>query len=810
MAALRITIRSSLRRGWLGALALALLVGIAGGAVLTAWAGARRTASAFTRLQHAVHAADVTVAQNLDVTSGATGAADFSDLATLPGVARAGQMSGFGLTAWTGGPPSDDNFDAYAVAPRDEEVGRSFDGPLVLDGRLPAAGAADEVVMNDAALRGLNAQGFDARVGGRVPLAWFNFSVMNAAGQRIGDRQPTSAELAEVFHAFDARIVGRVRLPEEIVANENQDISAILLSPAFARAHSSDASFSVESIALRDQSDLPGFEDAARARHPGTSLRFSTPADAGDAFDAAVGPYVDTLHLFALIVAATAFLVLAQALVRQARAAAGDAPTLQALGLPRRHVAAGIATRGMLTVGVAVVIAISTAVVASRWFPLGAARPAEPAPGVDVDAVVLAVGVLVVVVALGLTVAIASLRAVPVTRDATARTSRPRPGHRVDLVTPTVPSTIGVAHAFDRRSRVSVGATLTGVIIAIATCTAALGFGAAIDRLVSRPAHWGWHWNALYDTYESRLNSATVKALDSRPEITGLTVGARGTVRIGGTSLAALGLNVRRGSAYPETISGRLPREPDEIAFGGRTLRALGVSVGDRISGRDAQNRPVSLSVVGEVVVPPSLDLSENHRLGESAVLTLAGLAEFDPHAPTSFALVNYRDSHSATLAAVDKSFSDSGSFLDAQRPSEITSYERLRATPLILAALLGLLAVGVLGHALVSSVRARRKEHAVLKALGFVRLQVASVVVWEATVLVVVASVIGITLGVGASRVVWRRFVDDLGVQSASVVPVLALFGLVLVLLALANAIAALPARRAARLAPATALRSE
>jgi len=132
-------------------------------------------------------------------------------------------------------------------------------------------------------------------------------------------------------------------------------------------------------------------------------------------------------------------------------------------------------------------------------------------------------------------------------------------------------------------------------------------------------------------------------------------------------------------------------------------------------------------------------------------------------------------------------------------------------STPItILAALLGLLAIGVLGHALVSSVRARRNELAVLKALGFVRMQIASVVAWEATILVVVASVIGISLGVGASRVVWRRFVDDLGVRSGSVVPTPAVVGLVLVLLVLANAIAALPARRAARLAPAAVLRSE
>ena len=550
--------------------------------------------------------------------------------------------------------------------------------------------------------------------------------------------------------------------------------------------------------------------NAARARHADGALRFNTPAATRHAFDAAVGPYVDTLHLFALIAAVTAFLVLAQALVRQARAAAGDAPTLRALGLSRRHVAAGVAARGLLTVSIAVVVATATAVIGSRWFPVGAARRAEPAPGVHIDAVVFVVGVVVMLLALGLTVAIASLRAVPEAPEAGEAAAGSRRTRQVDLVAPTVASTIGVAHVFDRRSRASVSTTLVGVIVAIATGTAALGFGAALQHLVARPAQWGWHWDAMYDTYESGLAPATATALNKRPEISALTVGTRGTISVRGSSLAALGMSVRRGSAYPETIKGRFPSGKGEVAFGARTLRTLGLSIGDRVEGRDSHGRSVPLAVVGEVVVPPSLDLSENHRLGESAVLTAAGLGELDPAATPSFALVNYRDSERATLAAVEKSFSDTGSFLSAQRPSEIISYDRVRAMPILLASLLGLLAVGVLGHALVSSVRARRKELAVLKALGFVRAQVAAAVAWEATVLVLVAGVVGIALGVGASRFVWRRFVGELGVRSGSVVPIAALLGLLLVLVLLANLIAAIPARRAARLAPATALRSE
>jgi hypothetical protein len=58
------------------------------------------------------------------------------------------------------------------------------------------AGAADEVVLNDAAFRGFEAQGMKTHVGSHVRLAWFNFAAMQRASERIGNREPTAAELA--------------------------------------------------------------------------------------------------------------------------------------------------------------------------------------------------------------------------------------------------------------------------------------------------------------------------------------------------------------------------------------------------------------------------------------------------------------------------------------------------------------------------------------------------------------------------------------------------------------------------------------
>jgi len=59
MDALRLTLRAELRRRWQPLLGLALLLGVIGGVVLTAAAGARRTDTAYPRLLRSARAARV-------------------------------------------------------------------------------------------------------------------------------------------------------------------------------------------------------------------------------------------------------------------------------------------------------------------------------------------------------------------------------------------------------------------------------------------------------------------------------------------------------------------------------------------------------------------------------------------------------------------------------------------------------------------------------------------------------------------------------------------------------------------------------
>ena len=121
----------------------------------------------------------------------------------------------------------------------------------------------------------------------------------------------------------------------------------------------------------------------------------------------------------------------------------------------------------------------------------------------------------------------------------------------------------------------------------------------------------------------------------------------------------------------------------------------------------------------------------------------------------------------------------------------------RLRSLPYVLAALVAVLAAGSLAHALVVSLRRNRRQLAVLKAIGFTRPQVSSVVAWQATTLAGIALLFGIPLGVLVARWGWRVIADQLGVAGGPVLPPLALVVVALAVLAFANLAALWPGWR-------------
>lgn len=112
--------------------------------------------------------------------------------------------------------------------------------------------------------------------------------------------------------------------------------------------------------------------------------------------------------------------------------------------------------------------------------------------------------------------------------------------------------------------------------------------------------------------------------------------------------------------------------------------------------------------------------------------------------------------------------------------------------------------------HLLLSAVRRRHRDLAILKTLGFVRRQVAWTVAWQGTTVVVLGLLVGMPAGVALGRWMWTLLADNLGVVVRPQVPYLVLAAVAGAAVLLGNLIAFIPGQLAARTRPAVVLRSE
>ena len=123
--------------------------------------------------------------------------------------------------------------------------------------------------------------------------------------------------------------------------------------------------------------------------------------------------------------------------------------------------------------------------------------------------------------------------------------------------------------------------------------------------------------------------------------------------------------------------------------------------------------------------------------------------------------------------------------------PTSLVNFGEAVNFPLILGFVLAVFGVATLLHLLVVSVVRRRREMGLLKALGFVNVQVGATVLWQATTVALVGIVIGIPLGIVVGRVVWNAFATNLGAVPVATVPASTIAVLAIAVLVVANALA-------------------
>jgi hypothetical protein len=468
---------------------------------------------------------------------------------------------------------------------------------------------------------------------------------------------------------------------------------------------------------------------------------------------------------------------------------------------------------------------VVTAVLLSILTPVGLARIAEPHPGFAVDGTALALGGLLT---LAMVVVAGGWSAWRVASSAGVKSVAPSGNARVSAVAEAlsrggapVPLTAGVRLALEPgrgRTAVPVRSTLTGAVIGVVALAAALGFGASLDHLLATPRLYGVTWDVRVAPVESNDVTAALPAVGDDPDVVDVSAGYSGfPVSIGSVRVDGIAVDSVRGpSLMSVPVEGRLPLAPDEVALGKSTIATLHTHIGGTVRAilAEATPEPVPLKVVGVAVFP---SLSDAMGLGKGVALTPDGLRHMIPGGnapPPDTVLVRFRPGLDRARAAarLQDRVAQAGSFtvLGPGRPVDLVNFGRVQAFPLVLGGLLGAFAAATLAHLLVTSIRRRRRDLAVLKTLGLATGQVRATVAWQSTTLSVVGVMIGVPLGMAAGRSVWLIFAHQLGIVPEPVFPLLGLASLGLATIVVANLVAVLPGRVAARTSPALVLRSE
>jgi ABC-type antimicrobial peptide transport system permease subunit len=830
MGTLWLALRADLRQRWRAMLSIALLLGLIGGVVLTAAAGARRTDTAYPRLLTWANATQVQIIPQANDYP----ADYYAALTRLPQVAKLATEVLYQVTLPTARHAYTNQ--VYAISSPDHGYGVSVDKVKVLAGR-PFHPDEPGQAMIDSQLAALEHVG----PGGTLRL----LGVPN-------DPKTGNADFAKAVRvAF--RVTAVVVFDTQIVpigggsGSGNGEPTALVSSFPVPNAVTTMSYGNAADVRLRPGATVGSFTQAANAlakRYRDTSapVLAISQADQVTATQQAIRPQAIALAAFAALAGLIALAVIGQLLSHQLALDSAEFPVLRAIGATRASLVTLSLARLAIVTLAGGVLAVAAAVAASPLMPIGPARLAEPHPGVEINLAILGAGFAAIALLPLAALAGAAWRAA---RQAAgplgvAEPAQPRRRSRIGGAltrSGSVTGVVGVAMAFEPgrgRTAVPVRSALAGSVIAVAALTAAAVFGTSLVALVSTPHDYGQNWDAQLDLEFGGVPGAFgAHVIAAERAVTGYASGDYGQLMIGGQVVPAIGLDQSPGGGYLTMLAGRPPATPDEIALGAQTLRAMHAAVGQTIpvaveafaAGVPTVRR--EMRVTGVAVLPAfGRGTFSPTDLGTGAVTTASVLSV--PDAATgcpgktatcyNFFLLRYRPGTDAAAATttLTNAVTNAGCPLGScavtavQPPSDIKNYASVRDTPLVLAAVLIVFAVGTLAHVLLTGVRRRRRDLALLKTLGFERSQVLGVVAWEATAFAVVALLLGLPLGVLAGRWAWAYFANAAGAPAGATIPLTAVLLAIPVTLALANLIAAWPGWTAARLRPAAVLRAE
>jgi hypothetical protein len=789
MAWLSYRVRAELRSRWRSFLALILFVGLVGGVVLTATAGARRTATAADRLTDASRDPDSFLDAN------GTDESKWDRIDDLPSVEAAAPVAFVYAFMEEGYYP--------IIAATDDQAGNVVGRGVLVAGRRPRPGAADEVVLSEAAAKGLR-----RRVGQTLSLRTVTPEEAEAFDQNedvtLDDMHGPRVTL---------RIVGLVRGLQDLAVGEG-DPTVTVVSRAFFEKYQGKINMRTGNFLLRlkgGQANVERFNDELHDLFAGGP---APGADAGSGLVDVVTQATDVqavgLGAFAAVFLLFGLGAVAQAMSRTVHAGAGDQAVLAGLGLTRRGRFLDGAAPAALAAVIGCVLAGAVAIVASPLLPVGLAGRAEPDPGLDVDAAVLvpAIGALLLLV-----LAVVAWPAWRLSRQRTvasgAATGSSRPSIADRLARTGRPSlAVGIGMA-TRRGRgpteVAVRTALAGVLLGAAGLSAAVVFSGSLQRLLDTPSRYGWVWDVTASTDE-------YDKLVARKDTAAVAEGIfQQTAQVAGRSVYLNALDVKKGRFPAPVAAGRGPLAPDEAAVGAELRKLLGGADTVRIR---TEEHAATFRIVGTAL---NASIDDPAPIGEGVWLTPKGLERLglrDVELESSgyaMAVITFKPGVDVRRAAdtIDVQSQNDRTIIYPHTPAEIAKLDQVRDLPRLLAIFLGGLAILAVGHALVQTVQRRRVELGVLRAIGFTRRQVAGTIGWQAAALALVGGIVGLPLGIAVGRWVWTSVADGLGVAPRPEVA-LPLLLVVPAAVAVAALVGAALGAIAARTPAAVALRAE
>ena len=431
------------------------------------------------------------------------------------------------------------------------------------------------------------------------------------------------------------------------------------------------------------------------------------------------------LLLFALAVIIGAGVLVGQALVRAVSAGATDLPTWRALGCDRRIAVRAIVAPTAIVAGVGAITTVVVAIALSPRFPIAIIRRYELDIGLHADWAVLGGAVLLLVA--GVLVSAYVTAEILVRRSDTGRAATPlaarwaiAAGLRPSLL---IGSRLAVDAGRGRRA-IPVRSALVGAIVGVIGVVGCLTFRNGLSDAATEPMRSGVVWDYSIGTIGA-FNPDMLDTIASDDAVAAACEAkwAR-AVDVDGTSTPTFGTSDPKPGIEFVILAGRAPRDANEIAFAPTTMRVLGVDVGDTVHVGPERR---AVQVVGRVLLPRS----SHTEYDQSAWMTAEGLQASLPPADQlgddffeSYTLVRWKPGADVAAAITRLAPPDSPDFYasPAALPQAVDALGDLRSLPLTLAIFFALLAIATVAHALVTTVRRRRHEFAVLRSIGFTR----------------------------------------------------------------------------------------